>query len=77
MIAETATKNYLLWYYTNKEKGEWKRCSKCGQIKLAHNIFYSKNTSSKDGFYSICKDCRNEKKNKVVKIGQRIPYKGD
>lgn len=77
MIAETATKNYLLWHYTNKEKGEWKRCSKCGQIKLAHNIFYSKNTSSKDGFYSICKDCRNKKKNKVVKIVKRIPYKGD
>lgn len=77
MIAETATKNYLLWYYTNKEKGEWKRCSRCGQVKLAHNIFYSKNTSSKDGFYSICKDCRNKKKNKVVKIVKRIPYKGD
>ena len=77
MIAETATKKYLLWYYTNKEKGEWKRCSRCGQVKLAHNIFYSKNTSSKDGFYSICKDCRNKKKNKVVKIVKRIPYKGD
>lgn len=77
MIAETAIKNYLLWYYTNKRKGQWKRCSKCGEIKLAHNIFFSKNTSSKDGFYSICKDCRNKKKNKVVKIVKRIPYKGD
>lgn len=77
MIAETATKNFLLWYYTNKEKGKWKKCSRCGQIKLAHNVFYSKNTSSKDGFYSICKDCRNKKTDKVVKIVKRIPYKGD
>ena len=64
MIAETATKNFLEWYYTEKEKGKWKRCSRCGQIKLAHNIFFSKNNSSKDGFYSICKECRNKKINK-------------
>lgn len=77
MIAETATKNFLTWYYTEREKGKWKKCSKCGEIKLAHNIYFSKNNSSKDGFYSICKDCRNKKKNKVVKIVKRIPYKGD
>lgn len=77
MIAETAKKNFLTWYYTEHEKGKWKKCSKCGEIKLAHNIYFSKNNSSKDGFYSICKDCRNKKKNKVVKIVKRIPYKGD
>ena len=33
-----------------------------GQIKLAHNKFFSRNKSSKDGYYSICKDCRNKKK---------------
>ena len=32
-----------------------------GAIKLAHNKFFSKNSSSKDGFYSICKSCRNKK----------------
>ncbi len=77
MVAETAKKNFLTWYYTEKARGKWKKCSRCGQIKLAHNIYFSKNNSSKDGFYSICKDCRNKKKDKVVKIVKRIPYKGD
>ena len=61
LIAETAVKRYLNWYYTTQEKGHWKRCSRCGQVKLAHNIYFSKNKTSKDGFYSICKDCRNKK----------------
>lgn len=61
LIAEQAQENYLIWYYTIKEKGKWKRCSRCGQIKLAHNRFFSKNKTSKDGYYSICKACRNKK----------------
>lgn len=62
MIAATAKKEYLIWYYTEVERGHWKRCSRCGQIKLAHNIFFSKNNTSKDHYYSICKECRNKKK---------------
>lgn len=61
MIAEQARKDWLIWHYTFEEKGKWKKCSRCGQIKLAHNMFFSKNNTSKDGFYSICKDCRNAK----------------
>ena len=61
LIAEAEEKRVLVWYYTEKEKGKWKKCSKCGQIKLAHNKFFSKNNTSKDGFYSICKQCRNKK----------------
>lgn len=70
MIAETAVNEYLIWYYTIQEYGKWKRCSRCGQIKLAHNNFFSKNSTSKDGWYSICKQCRNKKPNqkKVKKI---------
>jgi hypothetical protein len=62
LIAETAEKRWLVWHYTEEEQGSWKKCSKCGQIKLAHPKFFSKNKSSKDGFYSICKCCRNKKK---------------
>lgn len=61
LIAEQAQADYLVWYYTEKEKGTWKRCSRCGQIKLAHNKFFSKNRTSKSGYYSICKECRNKK----------------
>ena len=61
LIAEQAQEDYLIWYHTIKEKGKWKRCSRCGQVKLAHNRFFSKNKTSKDGFYSICKACRNKK----------------
>ena len=61
LIAEQAVDDWLVWHYTAEERGKWKRCSRCGQIKLAHNHFFSKNKTSKDGFYSICKECRNKK----------------
>lgn len=61
MIAERAQKEWLIWHYTNQEKGQWKKCNRCGEIKLAHNMFFSKNNTSKDGWYSICKECRNKK----------------
>ena len=64
LIADYQEKKYLEWYYTFKQKGKWKKCSRCGQIKLAHNKFFSKNNTSKDGFYSICKECRNAKTKK-------------
>lgn len=63
IIADKAEEEYLIWYYKNKKVGKWKKCSKCGQIKLAHNKFFSKNNTSKDHFYSICKECRNKKNN--------------
>ena len=62
LIAEEASKEYLVWYYTNVEKGQWKKCGRCNCIKLANNYFFSKNSTSKDGYYSICKECRNKKK---------------
>ena len=62
LIASTAEDQWLDEYYLSREKGKYKKCSRCGQIKLAHNKYFSKNKTSKDGFYSICKDCRNKKK---------------
>ena len=62
MIAETAQKRWLVWHYTEEESGNWKKCSRCNCVKLAHPKFFSKNKSSKDGYYSICKCCRNKKR---------------
>lgn len=65
LICDQAKDNWLEWHFTFEAKGKWKRCSRCGQIKLAHNRFFSKNNTSKDHFYSICKECRNKgRKNK-------------
>lgn len=62
MIAETAQKKWLVWYYTyqHPEEGQWKICNTCGKRMLAHPLFFHKNTS-KDGFYSKCRECRSKK----------------
>lgn len=67
IIASAAEDEILDFWFLNEQKGKYKRCSRCGQVKLAHNKYFSKNTSSRDHFYSICKECRNSraKKNKT------------
>lgn len=62
LLAEQAQENALIWYYTEVERGKWKRCSRCGEVKLAHSRFFSRNKTSSDGWYSVCKCCRNKKK---------------
>lgn len=64
LIAEQAQKDWLIWHYNNEEYGVWKKCGRCGKYKLAHPMFFSKNSTSKDGYYSICKECRNKKGDK-------------
>lgn len=61
ILSEKAKTDYLIWYYSEVEYGTWKKCTRCGEVKLAHNRFFSKNNTSKDGWYSICKECRNSK----------------
>ena len=61
LLLEQAQKNYVIWYYTNEEKGYWKTCTKCGSVLPGHPLFYNKN-SSKDGFYSQCRSCRSTKR---------------
>lgn len=61
VIAEQAKEDFLTHEYTQRNY-PMKKCSKCGQIKPANNQFFSKNKTSKDNWYSICKKCRNKKR---------------
>jgi len=61
LIASAAEDQYLDWYFMKEEKGKYKKCSRCGKVKLANNKYFSKNKTSKDSFYSICKSCRSVK----------------
>lgn len=65
IISDKAKQEWIIWHYTFEEKGKWKKCSRCHQIKLAHPYFFTKNKTAKDGWYSMCKCCRNKKKDKI------------
>lgn len=67
IIADKAKEEWIVWHYTYEEKGKWKRCSRCHEIKLAHPYFFTRNKTAKDGWYSVCKCCRNKKKDKIEK----------
>lgn len=60
VIAQEAKDDFIKWQWKLKNL-PMKKCSKCGQLKPANNNFFSKNKTSKDNFYSICKKCRNKK----------------
>lgn len=45
---------YLNWYKLNIVKGTYKKCSKCGKIKLVE--YFDRN--GKQGHMSMCKQCR-------------------
>ena len=67
IIADKAKEEWIVWHYTYEEKGKWKRCSRCHEVKLAHPYFFTRNKTAKDGWYSMCKCCRNKKKDKIEK----------
>lgn len=47
----------LDYYYTEIVRGNWKKCSKCGEIYPRNEYYWYKNKTSNDGFRSICKKC--------------------
>lgn len=60
-IANKATEQWVDFMFMNHLKGEYKCCSRCKKIKLANNRNFSINKTSSSKFYSICKECRNNK----------------
>lgn len=58
MIVEEFKKDFEDWVYTFKIKGEYKKCSKCGEVKLANERNFSLNQKGKNGLHSQCKSCK-------------------
>lgn len=54
LIIKQYEKEYEEWYYLNIRKGEYKKCSRCGEVKLVSQ--FDKN--GKRGLYPRCKKCR-------------------
>lgn len=61
-IVHTAQKKYVDWYWRQDKRMLWKKCTKCGKWKPAHQLFFRQNSSSNDGLYSTCRDCSHTKK---------------
>ena len=53
-IVETYENEIEDWYYLNICKGEYKRCSKCGEVKLINKF----NKNGKKGLKPMCKICQ-------------------
>ena len=70
IIAEREQHDFLLWHSAQDPSAPMKKCACCGQRKPANSRFFSRNKTSKDGWYSWCKMCRNQKnaENKIKKI---------
>ena len=58
-VVRTFEKYYEDWYYTFITKGKYKKCCRCGVIKLISDFY--EETKGKDGLKSICIDCFRKK----------------
>lgn len=70
-IINTYNERYEDWYYLEVEKGTYKTCSKCGEVKLANERNFAKDKSKKDGFKYQCKACLEKNKTKNKKYGDK------
>lgn len=50
------------WLYTDKLKGIYKKCSKCGEVKLLNERYFRKQKDCKDGFRPECRICEQSAK---------------
>ncbi len=62
-ICETYKSSYEDWLYTFKVRGVWKKCSACGEIKLATDKYFRKQIDCKDGLRPECRLCEKTAKN--------------
>ena len=59
LIIKQYEKEYEEWYYLNIRKGEYKKCSRCGEVKLVSQ--FDKDKKGKYGVRGYCKNCYNRK----------------
>lgn len=62
ILATYHQKKMYCWQLEKTGYNNWKVCSHCGKRKPMSTLFFSKNSSKKNSYYSICKDCRKKKK---------------
>lgn len=60
-IINTYNEEYEDWYYLEVEKGVYKTCSKCGEVKLATKRNFATDKQGKFGLKSVCKECNSKK----------------
>lgn len=60
-ITKQAKMHYQLIEYITIGKTIFKKCSMCGQWLPRSNAYYNKRTSTSDGFFSYCKNCKKGK----------------
>lgn len=59
LIQRKMIENYELdYYYTEIVRGNWKKCSKCGEIYPRNEYYWSKDKRLSDGLRSYCKKCQ-------------------
>lgn len=59
-ISKSIYNDYIDLYFLNNKKGTYKKCNKCGEVKLINKFF--KNIRRKDGHENCCKECQSKKK---------------
>lgn len=56
-IIDTYLRNREDWFYLEIVKGKYKKCTRCHEIKLASDSYFSKDKKGSYGYKSICKKC--------------------
>ncbi|MGM9971181.1 MAG: hypothetical protein ACI35W_02090 [Anaeroplasmataceae bacterium] len=54
-IAQSFYNDYISLYFLNESKGKYKKCNKCGEVKLINQFDIKR--SNKDGYKNHCKKC--------------------
>lgn len=61
-IVEQVNLHYKMIEYITMGKNVFKKCSVCGKLLPRNSTYFNKRTSTSDGFFSYCKDCKTRKK---------------